>query len=83
MTLERGGLLSQCLCLLEGAWSHRGRPPLAADHTAGTLDKLAGLVAEHGYEPRPREGRLELANCPFRELAREHAALVCGLTCTC
>ena len=52
---------------------------LAADHAARTLDELAGLLADHGYEPRTGEGRLELANCPFHELAREHAALVCGL----
>jgi predicted ArsR family transcriptional regulator len=52
---------------------------LAADHAVATLDELAGLLAGQGYEPRIREGRLELANCPFHALAREHAALVCGL----
>ena len=52
---------------------------LAAGHSAATLDELAGLLAGHGYEPRPQAGRLELVNCPFHDLAREHTALVCGL----
>ena len=52
---------------------------LAAGDRAATLDELAGLLAGHGYEPRRQAGRLELANCPFHELAREHTALVCGL----
>lgn len=52
---------------------------LAAGHAAGSLAEVAGLLAEHGYQPRVRGRRVELANCPFHALAREHPALVCGL----
>lgn len=38
-----------------------------------------GLLAEHGYEPRPDAGGLILANCPFHALARQDAELVCGM----
>jgi len=58
--------------------THAGRR-LAAGQCAATLDELAGLLAGHGYEPRRRAGRLELVNCPFHDLARQHTALVCGL----
>ena len=43
------------------------------------LDRLAGALADYGYEPRMRDDELVLANCPFDALAREHTALVCGL----
>lgn len=43
------------------------------------LERASALLADHGYEPRPREGDLVLVNCPFDALAREHTALVCGL----
>ncbi len=32
-----------------------------------------------GYEPRERDGVVELLNCPFHTLAQEHTALVCGM----
>lgn len=57
---------------------------------AAQLARAAALLARHGYEPREPEDRaapagdpdratrLELGNCPFDRLAREHTALVCG-----
>ena len=45
----------------------------AADAGRGTT--LEAL----GYEPRERDGLVELLNCPFHALAREHTALVCGM----
>jgi len=46
----------------------------AAQH--GILDALR----EHGYEPAVTDdGDIELRNCPFERLAREHTETVCGL----
>lgn len=44
-----------------------------------TLDDLAAVLAEHGYEPRVCDEVMELANCPFHALVREHTALVCEM----
>ncbi len=43
------------------------------------LHRTSAALARHGYEPRPMDGGLCLANCPFDRLAREHTALVCGM----
>jgi predicted ArsR family transcriptional regulator len=45
------------------------------------LRSVSELLARHGYEPSPTEDEteLELANCPFDRLAREHTDLVCGI----
>jgi predicted ArsR family transcriptional regulator len=37
------------------------------------------VLADHGYEPRERDGAITLANCPFRALAQEHTELVCRM----
>jgi predicted ArsR family transcriptional regulator len=73
---ERGGLALREA--VRRSATARGRQ-LAAGQTAGTLDEVAAVLAGFGYEPHVRDGRLELANCPFHELAGEHTALVCGL----
>jgi predicted ArsR family transcriptional regulator len=44
------------------------------------LDGIAVTLAAQGYEPRVQDGVLVLANCPFHALAREHTALVCGMS---
>ncbi|MBO0981260.1 metalloregulator ArsR/SmtB family transcription factor [Microbacterium sp. SD291] len=51
----------------------------AADHDAPELDRLGGVLAVHGYEPRIADERMLLANCPFDTLAREHTGLVCSM----
>lgn len=51
----------------------------AADDAAPELERLAGVLTVHGYEPRIAEHRMLLANCPFDALAREHTTLVCAL----
>ena len=45
------------------------------------LRAVSELLARHGYEPSPTddESELELANCPFDRLARDHTDLVCGI----
>lgn len=51
----------------------------AAGQAAGTTDLMDALRA-HGYEPATDpDGGIELRNCPFHRLAREHTELVCGL----
>jgi predicted ArsR family transcriptional regulator len=51
--------------------------PCAARRTGGAV--VQDVLAEHGYEPRERDGAITLANCPFRALAEEHTELVCGM----
>ncbi|GAT73714.1 hypothetical protein MHM582_2208 [Microbacterium sp. HM58-2] len=43
------------------------------------LDRLGGVLAAHGYEPRIAQERMMLANCPFDSLAREHTGLICAM----
>lgn len=43
------------------------------------VEQAAGLLSEHGYEPRRSEGALVLTNCPFHALARSHTQLVCQM----
>jgi predicted ArsR family transcriptional regulator len=50
-----------------------GSPP-AAGRTAALR-----MLEEHGFEPRPEDGGITLANCPFHALARAHTELVCGM----
>jgi predicted ArsR family transcriptional regulator len=52
-----------------------GRRPSRAQR----VDAVCGWLAEVGYEPRPSRTEVELANCPFHALAREHTELVCGM----
>jgi predicted ArsR family transcriptional regulator len=51
-------------------------------HDAGHRQRLAATceaLADQGYEPRSTGDAVELANCPFHALAREHTDLVCGM----
>jgi predicted ArsR family transcriptional regulator len=60
-----------------------GGTPEALASAAADLGRLAGSAGESleglGYEPRDRDGVVELVNCPFHTLAQEHTALVCGM----
>ncbi|GAA0906838.1 helix-turn-helix transcriptional regulator [Pseudonocardia zijingensis] len=49
------------------------------DPGGSPLEAAATMLAGHGYEPRVGDGVVELANCPFHALAREHTELVCGM----
>jgi predicted ArsR family transcriptional regulator len=46
---------------------------------ARRLQAACESLAEYGYEPRQTARCVELANCPFHALAREHTELVCGM----
>lgn len=56
------------------------RPPRPRGPRA-ELRAVAELLARHGYEPCSADdaAELELANCPFDRLARDHTDLVCGI----
>lgn len=54
--------------------------PVAPEEPApGPLAAAAAALACLGYEPRVVGSQVVLANCPFRALARDHTALVCGM----
>lgn len=46
---------------------------------AGWARSIIEALAEEGYEPRPDDGEIGLANCPFSSLAADHPELVCGM----
>jgi predicted ArsR family transcriptional regulator len=64
---------------VRAAAADTGRRIAAAATPARSLGDIAGILAEHGYEPHVDGDTVVLANCPFHALAREHSALVCGL----
>ncbi|HET6626680.1 MAG TPA: helix-turn-helix domain-containing protein [Nocardioidaceae bacterium] len=51
----------------------------AASEQGSELERTTDVLGRHGYEPRPSDEGICLANCPFDSLAREHTALVCGM----
>ena len=40
---------------------------------------LVAVLESQGFEPRVQDGTVHLGNCPFRQLARRHTDLVCGM----
>lgn len=51
-----------------------------AGREAGDGSDVMGALRACGYEPAlVDEGEIELRNCPFHQLARQHPELVCGL----
>lgn len=58
--------------LVQGRAGDRASP-------AALLAAARGVLDDEGYETRSDPAGLTLANCPFRALAAEHTALVCGM----
>jgi predicted ArsR family transcriptional regulator len=56
-----------------------GGAATAPDEPGDDWARLAGTLAEQGYEPRVEGDEVLLTNCPFDALAREHTQLVCRL----
>jgi predicted ArsR family transcriptional regulator len=46
---------------------------------AALLDAALAVLEDEGYEPRPADGEIVLANCPFHALVDQHRDLVCGM----
>ena len=63
---------------LQDAARRRGR---SLRGRSGTLDEVAGVLAERGYEPVRDEGGavLRMRNCPFHAVAEQFPPLVCGM----
>ncbi|MEV8379060.1 helix-turn-helix domain-containing protein [Kribbella sp. NPDC056861] len=57
--------------------AHEYGESVARDHP-GT--PLAEVLQAHGFEPRSTGAAFDLANCPFKALAKTHPALVCSMT---
>ncbi len=65
--------------VLEVATAEGRRLAAASDVAGSELERAAGVLERHGYEPRVRDTSICLANCPFDQLARTHTELVCSL----
>lgn len=63
---------------VSGTKAQDGASPAEGPADTG-LERTAGVLAMHGYEPRTVAGEVCLANCPFDRLATEHTKLVCGM----
>jgi predicted ArsR family transcriptional regulator len=77
----RGGGVPVDVALAEVAEEH-GRAAAALATSAPVrpdLERVAEVLAGHGYEPAGRDAGLVLVNCPFDALARAHTELVCGV----
>jgi predicted ArsR family transcriptional regulator len=55
----------------------------AADASGSDADRadraLDTALRQHGFEPDSVQGRVELRNCPFHQLATRHPGIVCGM----
>jgi predicted ArsR family transcriptional regulator len=52
------------------------RPPSDA---SAAMELALRVLRRYGYEPRPADGEVELANCPFHALAQEQTELACNM----
>ena len=52
------------------------QPPRTA---RAALELAVETLTDNGYEPRPEDGRVIMANCPFHALARTQTQLVCQM----
>jgi predicted ArsR family transcriptional regulator len=43
------------------------------------IDRVAGVLARLGYEPRADDGNVQLSNCPFQQLSDDHTGVVCPM----
>ncbi|HTZ24496.1 MAG TPA: helix-turn-helix domain-containing protein [Streptosporangiaceae bacterium] len=69
-----------------GAYLAEKTPPFQRLSAEEALAKLTGIMAELGFEPHAVTGadtggqyRLELRQCPFLEVARQHRDVICAL----
>lgn len=51
----------------------------AAASPEDEFERVAAVLAAHGYEPARHEETITLENCPFHALAEQHRDLVCGM----
>ena len=46
---------------------------------ASDADRMAGVLARLGYEPRPDGDGVRLSNCPFQQLSDDHTGVICSM----
>jgi predicted ArsR family transcriptional regulator len=64
----------------EGAGRRWGRHLAAGPARTGEVrEEVTGLFDRLGFAPAADRGRLVLHDCPYRDLARRHPDVVCGL----
>jgi predicted ArsR family transcriptional regulator len=69
----------------ENVTAEDGEPAVTAGQWIAKLGRAIDVLTAWGYEPAlaadasGRDARIELTHCPFRELARENTAVVCGI----
>lgn len=44
-----------------------------------SLNRVAGVLSQYGYQPRVEPARITLENCPYRALAEENREVVCRM----
>ena len=52
--------------------------PLARVTADDAADQVVLLLAEHGFRPERENGDVLMRRCPFRDLAEQHADVVCS-----
>ena len=68
--------------IMAAALDRGGAPEVLAEAAADVGRRLAAggeSLEGLGFEPRDRDGVVELMNCPFHTLAQNHTELVCGM----
>ena len=81
--IERSGRegtpLADAVAAAADAAGRRMAGELPTPRSRRPLHRVAEVLARHGYEPHVDDAgsELELGNCPFDRLAREHTDLVC------
>ena len=65
--------------LARAAWNQGTNIGAAVTGPGTPLRLAAKALSAFGYEPRIEDGRVVMANCPFRALAKTHAKLVCEM----
>ena len=43
------------------------------------VERIAGVLARLGYEPRAEGDGLRLSNCPFQQLSDDHTSVICSM----
>lgn len=53
--------------------------PVPAPSAEAAVERIVGLLAEHGFAPEVRGAEISMCNCPFRDLAARYERVVCAL----
>lgn len=54
-------------------------PPFAQLPREVAIDRLVGLLRDHGFSPSHEGATIEMRHCPFHELVDAYGDVVCGL----